>query len=120
MLHAYWVRKGQVGSARGRLLPPLQVVASLMHEIECILHEYLSFNWDRVEDIYDANAVYLAPDGLACSWKSHSTMQVPTFSNPALSAAQYCNACSRCTHIREKLDASAGFSCKARECSRLH
>ena len=55
----------------------LQVVASLMHEIECILHEYLSFNWDRVEDIYDANAVYLAPDGLACSWKSHSSMQVP-------------------------------------------
>jgi hypothetical protein len=46
-----------------------------MHEIECILHEYLSFNWDRVEDIYEANSIYLAPDGLACSWKSHSTLQ---------------------------------------------
>jgi hypothetical protein len=23
------------------------VVAALMHELECILHEYLSYNWDR-------------------------------------------------------------------------
>ena len=46
-----------------------------MHEIECILHEYLSFNWDRVEDIYEANAPYLDENGLRCSWKSHSTLQ---------------------------------------------
>ena len=46
-----------------------------MHEIECILHEYLSFNWDRVEDIYDANAPYLDENGLRCSWKSHSILQ---------------------------------------------
>ena len=44
----------------------LQVVGSLMHEIECILHEYLSFNWDRVEEIFDANSVYLSEDGLKC------------------------------------------------------
>jgi hypothetical protein len=23
------------------------VVSALMHELECILHEYLSYNWDR-------------------------------------------------------------------------
>jgi len=26
------------------------VVAALMHELECILHEYLSYNWDRCAD----------------------------------------------------------------------
>lgn len=31
------------------------VVASFMHEMECILHEYLSFHWDRTDDIFDAN-----------------------------------------------------------------
>lgn len=47
-----------------------------MHEIECILHEYLSFNWDRVEDIYDANAIYLSEDGLKCPWHSTSHLSV--------------------------------------------
>lgn len=54
----------------------MQVVGFLMHEIECILHEYLSFNWDRLDDIYDANALYLSADGLKCLWNSHSSMQV--------------------------------------------
>lgn len=54
----------------------VQVVGFLMHEIECILHEYLSFNWDRVDDIYDANAMYLSADGLKCLWSSHSNLQV--------------------------------------------
>ena len=49
-----------------------------MHEIECILHEYLSFNWDRVENIYEANAPYLDENGLRCSWKSHSSLQART------------------------------------------
>ena len=47
-----------------------------MHEIECILHEYLSFNWDRVEDIYDANSVYLSEDGLRCLWRSSHHLSV--------------------------------------------
>ena len=54
----------------------LQVVGALMHEIECILHEYLSFNWDRVEDIYDANSVYLSEDGLRCFWRSNHPLSV--------------------------------------------
>ena len=53
-----------------------QVVGALMHEIECILHEYLSFNWDRVEDIYDANSVYLSEDGLRCLWRSNHHLSV--------------------------------------------
>ena len=51
-----------------------------MHEIECILHEYLSFNWDRVEDIYDANSVYLSENGLKCSWHSSHHLSVGTHS----------------------------------------
>lgn len=31
------------------------VVTSFMHEMECILHEYLSYNWDRADEIYTAN-----------------------------------------------------------------
>jgi len=57
-------------------LAHVQVVGALMHEIECILHEYLSFNWDRVEDIYDANSVYLAEDGLKCQWHSNHHLSV--------------------------------------------
>lgn len=57
-------------------MPCLQVVGSLMHEIECILHEYLSFNWDRVEEIYDANAMYLSADGLKCLWNSSPNLRV--------------------------------------------
>ena len=51
-----------------------------MHEIECILHEYLSFNWDRVEEIFDANSVYLAEDGLKCPW--YSNRDLPVGSHP--------------------------------------
>ena len=47
-----------------------------MHEIECILHEYLSFNWDRVEEIFDANSVYLSEDGLKCPWYSNGHLPV--------------------------------------------
>jgi len=61
-------------------LAHVQVVGALMHEIECILHEYLSFNWDRVEDIYDANSVYLAEDGLKCQWHSNHHLSVGTHS----------------------------------------
>lgn len=54
----------------------LQVVGALMHEIECILHEYLSFNWDRVDEVYEANALYLCDTGLKCLWKSSTNLQV--------------------------------------------
>ena len=26
-----------------------------MWELECLLHEYLSFNWDRIDDLLQAN-----------------------------------------------------------------
>ena len=51
-----------------------------MHEIECILYEYLSFNWDRVEEIFDANSVYLSEDGLKCPW--YSNRDLPVGSRP--------------------------------------
>ena len=34
-----------------------------MHEMECVLHEYLSFNWDRTDEIYSAN------DGATASYR---------------------------------------------------
>ena len=52
------------------------VVAALMHELECILHEYLSFNWDRVEEIYEANKHLLREEGLVCAWKSTASLAV--------------------------------------------
>ncbi|KAK9905596.1 hypothetical protein WJX75_002717 [Coccomyxa subellipsoidea] len=64
-----------------------EVVGFLMHEIECILHEYLSFNWDRVDDIYDANAMYLSADGLKCLWSSHSNLQSLHGSSNSLGAS---------------------------------
>ncbi len=51
-----------------------------MHEIECILHEYLSFNWDRVEDVFEANALYLSETGLKCLWKSSTNLKARSFS----------------------------------------
>ena len=36
-----------------------------MHELEVILHEYLSFNWDRLDDILAANKHLLEPEGPA-------------------------------------------------------
>lgn len=60
----------------------LQVVGALMHEIECILHEYLSFNWDRVDEVYEGNALYLSETGLKCLWKSNTNLQVTTACPP--------------------------------------
>jgi hypothetical protein len=65
-----WMRHSNNGCAIA------QVVGALMHEIECILHEYLSFNWDRVEDVFEANSFYLEESGLKCLWKSKSNLQV--------------------------------------------
>jgi hypothetical protein len=31
------------------------LLTSLMWELECLLHEYLSFNWDRIDDLLQAN-----------------------------------------------------------------
>ena len=59
-----------------------------MHEIECILHEYLSFNWDRVEEIFDANSVYLSEDGLKCPWYSNSNL--PVSAHPVLPVLAVC------------------------------
>jgi len=40
-----------------------------MHELEAILHEYLSFNWDRMEEVNTANAPLQRKEGLACPWR---------------------------------------------------
>ena len=68
-----------------------------MHEIECILHEYLSFNWDRVEDIYDANAIYLSEDGLKCAWhsKHHLSVCSQIYHHGLFLWHQYCGLISR-------------------------
>lgn len=52
------------------------VVRSLMHELECLLHEYLSYNWDRVEEVLDANRHLLRDDGLVCAWPRNGLSQV--------------------------------------------
>lgn len=52
------------------------VVSALMHELECILHEYLSFNWDKAEDIYDANKKLLSNGHLPKLWKSGPALNV--------------------------------------------
>lgn len=31
------------------------LMMSLMHELEGLLHEYLSYNWDRVDSVLEAN-----------------------------------------------------------------
>ena len=31
------------------------LMTTLMRELECLLHEYLSFNWDRINDVLDVN-----------------------------------------------------------------
>jgi len=45
------------------------VLGALMHELEAILHEYLSFNWDRMEEVNTANAPLQRKEGLACPWR---------------------------------------------------
>ena len=47
----------------------LLVPGALMHELEVILHEYLSFNWDRMEEMNTANAPLQRKEGLACPWR---------------------------------------------------
>lgn len=68
---------GMPGPSRAEELELVRgVVAALMHELECILHEYLSFNWDRVDDIYEANKHLLRQEGLVCAWKSAADLAV--------------------------------------------
>ena len=44
-------------------------IGALMHELEAILHEYLSFNWDRMEEMNKANAHLQREGGLMCPWR---------------------------------------------------
>ena len=37
------------------------LLTSLMWELECLLHEYLCYNWDRIDDVLQANE-----DALRC------------------------------------------------------
>lgn len=48
---------------------------ALMHELEAILHEYLSFNWDRMEELSAANAPLQRKEGLACPWRPSRDFQ---------------------------------------------
>lgn len=48
---------------------------ALMHELEAILHEYLSFNWDRMEEMSAANAPLQRKEGLACPWRPSRDIQ---------------------------------------------
>ena len=51
------------------------VPGALMHELEAILHEYLSFNWDRMEEMSAANAPLQRKEGLACPWRPSRDIQ---------------------------------------------
>ena len=31
------------------------LMTCLMRELECLLHEYLSYNWDRIDVVLDVN-----------------------------------------------------------------
>ena len=44
-------------------------IGALMHELEAILHEYLSFNWDRIQEVNKANAHLQREAGLMCPWR---------------------------------------------------
>ena len=46
-----------------------------MHELEAILHEYLSFNWDRMEEMSTTNAPLQRKEGLACPWRPSRDIQ---------------------------------------------
>ncbi|KAK9816034.1 hypothetical protein WJX74_000855 [Apatococcus lobatus] len=50
------------------------VASGLMNELEAILHEYLSFNWDRVEEVLDSNRTVLKGVGLSVPWPSHASL----------------------------------------------
>lgn len=61
----------------GLLQESVRAVASgLMNELEAILHEYLSFNWDRVEEVLDSNRTVLNGVGLSVPWPSHPSLSV--------------------------------------------
>ena len=62
-----------------------------MHEIECILNEYLSFNWDRLDDVLAANMHLLRADGLACPWKSAPSLEVRNRTRGAAATMQLLN-----------------------------
>ena len=53
-----------------------EVVRGLMHELECLLHEYLSYNWHRVDEVLDANRHLLRDEGLVCAWLRNGTPRV--------------------------------------------
>lgn len=46
-----------------------------MHELEAILHEYLSFNWDRMEEVNKANAHLQRDSGLMCPWRPSGSQE---------------------------------------------
>ncbi len=52
------------------------VASGLMNELEAILHEYLSFNWDRVEEVLESNRMVLNGNGLSIPWPSHPSLSV--------------------------------------------
>lgn len=54
-------------------------IGALMHELEAILHEYLSFNWDRMEEMNTANAPLQRKEGLACPWRPSKDIQHSAF-----------------------------------------
>ncbi|CAL8471980.1 g11522 [Coccomyxa elongata] len=85
-----------------------EVVGSLMHEIECILHEYLSFNWDRLEEIYDANAMYLSDGGLKCLWNSSPNLQSTHGSSNSLGASPSASSSGALFSSRTQSEADEG------------
>lgn len=66
-----------------------------MHELEAILHEYLSFNWDRMEEMSTANAPCQRKEGLACPWRPSRDFQhsVSTCILSVWAIHCYCIAC---------------------------
>ena len=43
------------------------LLTSLMWELECLLHEYLCFNWDRIDDVLQSNEEALR---WGCFWQT--------------------------------------------------
>lgn len=102
-----------------------QIVGALMHEIECILNEYLSFNWDRLDDVLAANMHLLRADGLACPWKSAPSLEVrgcmrgaagttPLFAESQVEISAYCG-CVRVTVANDMPNTSPAIQVVAGE-----
>ena len=53
-----------------------EIVRTLMHEMECLLYEYLSHNWDRAEEVLEANKHLLRDEGLACAWMRNGMLPI--------------------------------------------